>query len=121
MTGVRKGSVIAEVDVWVPRTYTPTQLAAIKSALNSTTTVFNLAGAPGLSFTGPVAARDPTVPLPPAPTVPLSPAPTVPPVKQGPSSTTIGIAVGAAVGGTVLLAVVAGVVVMRRKRQAVQP
>jgi hypothetical protein len=109
MTGVRKGSVIADVDVWVPRSYTPAQLAAIKSSLSNATAVFDLAGAPtfaGLTFKGPVAALDPTVP----------------PMKQGPSSTTIGIAVGVAVGGTVLLgAVVAGVVVMRRKRQAVQP
>jgi hypothetical protein len=107
LTAVRKGSVVAEVDVWVPRSYTPTQLAAIKTSMANATTVFDLAGAPGLTFKGPVAAWDPTVPR---------------PVKQGPSSTTVGIAVGVAVGGTVLLAaVVAGVVVMRRRRQAVQP
>jgi len=97
LTAVRKGSVVAEVDVWVPRSYTPTQLAAIKTSLANATTVFDPAGAPGLASMGPAMGRDPASGVDFAPVPPImAPVASPPPTRNGAAGTTASVAAGAA-------------------------
>jgi hypothetical protein len=83
--------------VWVPRSYTPTQLAAIKTSMANATTVFDLAGAPGLASMGPAVGRDPASGVDFVAVQPImAPVASPPPTRNGAAGTTASVAAGAA-------------------------